>query len=118
MPEQPSFEKDLEQLEQIVEALEEGQLSLDDSLKKFEEGIRLTKRCEKALAQAEKKIEILTKNEQGELVVEPFGEEAIEETAAAESKPKPAAKKKAAPEPLKEAEDEKEEEDTEGELLF
>lgn len=115
MPEQPSFEKDLEQLEHIVEALEEGQLSLDDSLRKFEEGIRLTKRCEKALAQAEKKIEILTKNEQGEVVAEPFGEEVAEETAAAEPKPKPAAKKKAAPAP---AEDESEEEDNEGELLF
>ena len=74
---EPKFEKDLEKLEQIVEALEEGGLSLDDSLKRFEEGIKLARRCEKALTQAEKKIEILTKDEKGNVVAEPFpdGEE-------------------------------------------
>ena len=73
---EPKFEKDLEKLEKIVDSLEEGGLSLDDSLKKFEEGIKLSQRCEKALSSAEKKIEVLTKNAQGDLVAEPMdGEE-------------------------------------------
>ena len=79
------FEKDLEKLEKIAEALEEGDLSLDESLKRFEEGITLAKRCEKALAQAEKKIEILTKNAEGELEAQPFGDET--EASAAEPSP-------------------------------
>lgn len=69
------FEKDLERLEQIVEALEGGGLSLDDALRRFEEGIKLARRCEKTLTEAERKIEILTKNAQGEIVAEPFGDE-------------------------------------------
>ena len=71
------FEKDLEKLEQTVEALETGGLSLDESLKRFEEGIRLARRCEKALAEAEQKIEILTRNAKGELTSEPFGEDPV-----------------------------------------
>ncbi|HRI88963.1 MAG TPA: exodeoxyribonuclease VII small subunit [Candidatus Hydrogenedentes bacterium] len=72
---EPKFEKDLEKLEEIVAALEEGELPLDDALKRFEEGIKLAKRCEKALADAEKKIEILTKNADGKLEAQPFDEE-------------------------------------------
>ena len=72
---EPKFEKDLEKLEKIVDSLEEGGLSLDDSLKKFEEGIKLSQRCEKALSSAEKKIEVLTKNAQGDLVAEPMDDE-------------------------------------------
>lgn len=72
----PSFEKDLEKLEQIVEALEAGGLSLDDSLKQFELGIKLSRRCESALTAAEKKIEILTRNADGELDAKPFGDDA------------------------------------------
>ncbi len=79
-----NFEKDLEILEKIVEELEEGGLSLDVSIKKFEEGMRLAQRCDKALSAAEKKIEILTKNADGELEAHPFGEsgEAVVENAA------------------------------------
>jgi exodeoxyribonuclease VII small subunit len=69
---EPKFEKDLEKLEKLVEALEEGGLSLDDSLKKFEEGIKLSQRCDKALNAAEKKIEVLTKNADGEMSVKPL----------------------------------------------
>ena len=71
---EPKFEKDLERLEAIVEALEEGGLSLDDSLKKFEEGIKLAKRCEHALSMAEKRIEVLTKKADGEFETRPFDE--------------------------------------------
>ena len=74
MPE-PKFEKDLEKLETIVESLEEGGLPLDSSIKKFEEGINLAKRCEKALSSAEKKIEILTKNAAGKVETEAFKSE-------------------------------------------
>lgn len=83
----PSFEKDLEKLEEIVQALEEGGLSLDESLKRFEEGIRLSKRCEKALTEAEKKIEMLTKNAEGELEAEPFDETTVVEGGAEKASP-------------------------------
>jgi len=76
---EPKFEKDLERLEQIVEALETGGLSLDESLKRFEEGIKLARRCEKALTDAERRIEILTKNADGELAAEPFPEPDVEQ---------------------------------------
>ena len=72
---EPKFEKDLEKLEQTVEALEAGGLSLDDALKRFEDGIKLARRCDKALTEAERKIEILMKNAQGEIAAEPFGDE-------------------------------------------
>ena len=74
MPE-PKFEKDLEKLENIVNTLEEGGLPLDDSIKKFEEGIKLAKRCEKALSSAEKKIEVLTKDAKGNVTTKPFADE-------------------------------------------
>lgn len=72
---EPKFEKDLEKLEEIVAALEEGDLPLDEALKRFEEGIKLAKRCEKALCEAEKRIELLTKNANGQLEAQPFAEE-------------------------------------------
>lgn len=67
-----NFEKDLEKLEQIVQNLEKGELTLEDALKQFEEGIRLARQCEKALSEAERKIEILLKNEDGEIEAQPF----------------------------------------------
>jgi len=62
-----------------------GDLSLDESLKRFEEGIKLAQRCERALTQAEKKIEILTKKAGGEIEAQPFGEEEDEEVEESES---------------------------------
>ena len=55
----PAFEKSLAELEQIVERMEQGELSLDESLKQFERGIALTRSCQTALQQAEQKVEIL-----------------------------------------------------------
>jgi len=78
-----NFEQDLEQLESIVNALEEGGLTLDESLKRFEDGIQLARRCEKALTETEKRIEILLKNVDGELEAKAFGDD----TAAAAAKP-------------------------------
>ncbi|MGC8846362.1 MAG: exodeoxyribonuclease VII small subunit, partial [Candidatus Hydrogenedens sp.] len=67
-----NFEKDLEKLEQIVQNLEKGELTLEEALKQFEEGIRLARQCEKALSEAERKIEILLKNEDGVIEAKPF----------------------------------------------
>jgi len=53
------FERSLSELEAIVEQLEQGDLSLDDSLKQFERGVQLTRVCQNALKQAEQKVEIL-----------------------------------------------------------
>ena len=54
-----SFEEQMEKLEQIVEELEKGNLNLDDSVAKFEEGMQISKECNKMLEEAEKKITIL-----------------------------------------------------------
>jgi len=110
-----SFEKDLEQLEAIVAALEAGGLSLDESLKKFEEGIRLARACEKALSEAEKRIEILTRNTAGELEAKPFDEEEAFETEATEAERGAVNGDTSEPEPPEPPEPEAEEE---GELLF
>jgi exodeoxyribonuclease VII small subunit len=73
------FEKALEKLEKIVQDLETGDISLDDALKKYEEGIKLSRACQQKLAQAEKKIEILIKTPSGTLKKEAFAaEEAAE----------------------------------------
>ena len=61
----------MKELEQIVELMENGQLSLDDSLKQFERGIELSRICQVSLKQAEQKVEqLITKH--GEQVIEPF----------------------------------------------
>ena len=55
----PDFERSLAELESIVDKLEQGDLSLDESLKQFERGVQLTRACQIALKQAEQKVEIL-----------------------------------------------------------
>jgi exodeoxyribonuclease VII small subunit len=55
----PDFERSLAELEAIVDKLEAGELSLDESLKQFERGVQLTRVCQTALKQAEQKVEIL-----------------------------------------------------------
>jgi exodeoxyribonuclease VII small subunit len=57
----PDFERSLAELEAIVDKLEAGDLSLDESLKQFERGVQLTRVCQTALKQAEHKVEILTR---------------------------------------------------------
>ena len=66
-----NFEENMEKLEKIVTDLEKGELNLDDSVKKFEEGIKLSKECNKILEEAEKKITILLE-ENGETKEEIF----------------------------------------------
>ena len=62
----------LGRLEQIVDQLEAGELPLETSLKVFEEGVALARRCAKYLEEAEKRIELLTKDEAGLLKTQPF----------------------------------------------
>ena len=66
------FEDCLARLEQIVGRLETGNLPLEESLKIFEEGVALARRCAKYLEDAEQRIEILTKDESGALGAKPF----------------------------------------------
>ncbi|MDM8348026.1 exodeoxyribonuclease VII small subunit [Pseudomonas sp. sp1636] len=65
------FEQSLTDLQNLVERLENGELSLEDSLSAFEQGIRLTRDCQAALAQAEQKVQILMERD-GELEEAPF----------------------------------------------
>jgi len=62
-----SFEISLEELEQIVNRLEDGDLPLEESLDLFEKGIKLSRECRERLAKAERRIEILMKDPNGEL---------------------------------------------------
>ena len=66
-----SFESQIENLEKIVAELENGELSLDESVSKFEEGIKISKECNKTLEEAEKEITILINND-GETKEEEF----------------------------------------------
>ena len=68
------FESALEKLEKIVEAMESEELSLDDSLKKYQEGIELIRLCSEKLQAAEKKIEVVVKEQEGKLYKAPFDE--------------------------------------------
>jgi exodeoxyribonuclease VII small subunit len=61
-----NLEKSLADLEDLVEELESGDLPLEKAMKKFEEGIKLTRSCQKALKDAEQKVEILLKSAGGE----------------------------------------------------
>lgn len=70
----PSFEQSLADLENLVTKMETGDLSLDESLSAFEEGVKLTRQCQKMLEEAEQKVQILTENN-GELTSVPFESE-------------------------------------------
>ena len=67
-----TFEASLEALERIVQQLEGGDLPLEKSLELFEQGIKLSRECQERLSQAERRIEILLRDNQGRPVVGPF----------------------------------------------
>lgn len=67
-----NLEKALTELEEIVEALESGDLPLESAMKKFEAGIKLTRSCQAALKDAEQKVEILLKDAGGDEALEAF----------------------------------------------
>ena len=75
MDEDINFEESMKKLEEIATELEKGEFDLDTSVSKFEEGMRLSKRCSDILEKAEKKITMLIKNNNGELVEENFIQE-------------------------------------------
>ncbi|MCP3672187.1 MAG: exodeoxyribonuclease VII small subunit [Gammaproteobacteria bacterium] len=58
----PSFEQAMAELESLVETMEQGDLSLEESLKSFERGVHLTRTCQQVLKEAEQKIQILSSN--------------------------------------------------------
>jgi exodeoxyribonuclease VII small subunit len=66
------FERSLTRLEEVVRKLESPQLSLDEAMKLFEEGVELSRECQKQLEEAEGRVEILLKKADGKLAVEPF----------------------------------------------
>ena len=66
------FEDAFQKLESLVKKLEEGNLSLEESLKAFEEGVRLSRFCSKKLDEAEKKVEVLLKDNNGRLLPKTF----------------------------------------------
>lgn len=67
-----TFEQAMADLEKIVRLLEDGNISLDDALQKFEEGIGLARICSEKLAQAEKKIDLLITSADGSILLESF----------------------------------------------
>ena len=72
MEKNKNFEEMMQSLENIAKDLESGNLTLDESVKKFEEGMGISKECSKILEDAEKKISILIKDNDGKIVEEKF----------------------------------------------
>ncbi len=70
--EKKKFEDSVEELERVVEQLESGELSLEDSLTAFENGVRLVKLCNQKLTEVERKIELLVKDKDGKLQLGPL----------------------------------------------
>ncbi len=70
--EKKKFEEAVGELERVVEQLESGELSLEDSLAAFEKGVRLVKLCNQKLTEVERKIELLVKDKDGKLQLKPL----------------------------------------------
>src|SRR3989442_1475080 len=76
----PEFERSLARLEEVAKKLENANLSLDEAMKLFEEGVQLSRDCQKQLEEAEGRVEILLKMADGKMAAEPFEPEAEEES--------------------------------------
>ena len=74
MAKKETFETSMTELEEIVEKLEAGEVTLDESLELFEKGVKLVKSCRNKLDEAEKKVKILTADSGGEMVEKDFGD--------------------------------------------
>ena len=72
IPKSTKFEDALQELEEIVEALETGEQSLEQSLERFERGVSLSRFCQQSLSDAEQKIKILMSDDEGDDALEPF----------------------------------------------
>lgn len=73
-----TFENAMKRLEAIVQEIERGDLTLDEALKKFQEGVKLSKFCSNKLDETEKKVSILLKDEGGNVRERPFSPESSE----------------------------------------
>ncbi|MBA1146561.1 exodeoxyribonuclease VII small subunit [Ectothiorhodospiraceae bacterium WFHF3C12] len=69
---EPDFETAIQELESLVARLEQGDLSLEESLRSFERGIALTRSCQQALRSAEQKVETLVRDDNGQTRAEPL----------------------------------------------
>jgi exodeoxyribonuclease VII small subunit len=78
------FEEAVKELERVVERLESGELSLEESLAAFEAGVGLVKYCNQKLTDVERKIEVLVKDKEGKLQLKPFADVTDEDTDAEE----------------------------------
>ena len=74
---EPSFEAGLKRLEEVLDALEHGDLSLEEAMRAFEEGVQLVRVCHKKLDEVEKRVELLLKDDAGRFFTRPFPEERI-----------------------------------------
>jgi len=92
----PKFEESFEKLEAIVEGLESGEVNLDEAIKKYEEGMKLSAFCYKKLNEIQKKVEVLIKDASGKLNTRDFneGEQPPGPAKAAQSQKKPTSKKR------------------------
>ncbi len=73
------FEDALKKLEKIIEEMERGDMSLDEALKKYQEGLELSRVCSQRLESAKKKIDVLTKNKKGDFELKPLDEGSLED---------------------------------------
>ncbi|MBE9580791.1 MAG: exodeoxyribonuclease VII small subunit [Proteobacteria bacterium] len=73
-----TFENAMKRLENIVQDLESGDLSLEEALKKFQEGMKLSKFCSDKLDESEKRVSILLRDEEGGIQEEPFEKDLLE----------------------------------------
>jgi len=73
MKEKTAFEEDLKKLQKIVEELASGKITLGESLKKYEEGVKIAQTCSQALSEAQRKVELLMKKD-GKICLEKFEE--------------------------------------------
>ena len=72
---EPSLDESLQELEALVATMESGELSLDEAMRQFERGIELTRRCQKALTEAEQKVDILMQKSGEAATPEPFADD-------------------------------------------
>jgi len=70
-----TFEDALKRLEEVLESLEHGNLNLEESVKAFEEGVKLVRFCHDRLDEVERRVELLLKDEAGRFITKPFPEE-------------------------------------------
>ena len=86
MAKKKTFEDSMSQLEKIVEDLEDGDLPLETAIKKFEEGVRLSRFCFDKLDETEKKVSMLLQDQDGNLIEKPFAEDSANNSSENEGK--------------------------------